>query len=242
MRPLVFVHGFMGGGDQWTLQAPLADDQALICVDLPGFGNNADMAPIRTIEGYAHWVLDDLSLAGIAEFDLLGHSMGGMVVQEMVRLAPERIKRLILYGTGTVGALPGRFETIETSVQRARNEGPEATARRITATWFRDGRQSDAFEACAEIAMKSSLAAILVGLGAMNGWSGQEGLAKISCPTLIIWGDLDRTYPYSQTELLHRSISNSELTIIHDCAHVVHLEQPERFNRTLTEFLQDDER
>ena len=67
--------------------------------------------------------------------------MGGMIVQEMVRLDhAERINKLILYGTGAIGMLPGRFETIKESKQRARKDGLEATARRIAATWFAEGQ------------------------------------------------------------------------------------------------------
>ena len=57
MRPLVLVHGFMGGSDQWVMQAPLTEGRELIAVDLPGFGKNAHMPPIKTIRGVAEWVL-----------------------------------------------------------------------------------------------------------------------------------------------------------------------------------------
>ena len=52
MTPLVFVHGFMGGSDQWALQAPLAQSREMICVDLPGFGKNAHLQPIDRIDGF----------------------------------------------------------------------------------------------------------------------------------------------------------------------------------------------
>ncbi|MDU8946229.1 alpha/beta fold hydrolase [Ovoidimarina sediminis] len=237
MTPLVLVHGFMGGSAQWALQAPLGKERDLIAVDLPGFGANADLAPLPGIAGNAAWVLEEVAHRGIGQFDLLGHSMGGMIVQEMARQAPERIKRLILYGTGAVGVLPGRFETIETSMERARADGPSATARRIAATWFLKREAAAEYPACAAIAEKSGLPAILAGLGAMQGWSGEDHLPSIGAKTLIVWGDRDRTYPWSQTERLWRTIPDASLAVVPGCAHAVHMEWPELFNMAVGGFL-----
>ena len=214
MTPLVFVHGFLGGGDQWAPQAPLKSGRPAICLDLPGFGRNADAAPISSIAGFADWALSELTRLGIPQFDLLGHSMGGMIVQEMVRQAPDRVARLILYGTGSIGVLPGRFEPIETSMARARTDGPQATARRIAATWFLKRAEDPEYPACAAIAEQAGLGAILAGLEAMRDWSGAHHLAAIRQPTLILGGDRDRTYPWSQTERLWHTIPESRLAVL----------------------------
>lgn len=76
MTPLVLVHGFMGGSGQWHLQATLESARPVIRVDLPGFGRNAQMPPIGSIEGFASWILRKLHEQGCDRFDLLGHSMG----------------------------------------------------------------------------------------------------------------------------------------------------------------------
>lgn len=234
MTPLVFVHGFMGGSDQWAAQKPLGAGRDLVCVDLPGFGKNAHLTAIDSITGFAEWVLAEVE---DPQFDLLGHSMGGMIVQEMVRLAPERVTRLILYGTGALGVLPGRFEPIETSMKRAEEDGAKATARRISATWFLDRENAEAYPACAAIAENSTLPAILAGLEAMRGWTGLDHLSKIQAPTLIVWGDEDRTYPWSQTEHLWRNIPNCNLAVVPKSAHAVHMEHPELFNQLIGDFL-----
>ena len=237
MKPLVLVHGFMGGSEQWALQAPLGKDRNLICVDLPGFGKNAHLEPIRSIAGYAEWVLAELDRLMVRRFDLLGHSMGGMVVQEMIRQAPERAGKLVLCGTGPLGVLPGRFEPIETTMERVRIDGANSTARRIAATWFLDNEAAPEYPACAAIAEQSGLSAILAGLDAMPGWSGVDHLPQIAAETLIVWGCGDRTYPWSQTEALWRAIPNSQLAVLPDCAHAVHMERPSLFNQIVGEFL-----
>ncbi len=236
MTPVVFVHGFLGGSRQWQSQAAGLAEFDVITLDLPGFGKNADLDALDSIADYADWVLDELRTRNVERFHLIGHSMGGMVAQEMVARAPERIDRLVLYGTGATGVLPGRFETISTSKQRARADGPRATARRIAATWFLKQEQAKAFENCAKIAEKCSLKAILTGLDAMQDWNGTDGLEAITASTLVIWGDQDRTYPWCQTEQLWRSIRGASLSVIPGCAHAAHLEKPGLFNTLLGDF------
>ena len=238
MTPVVLVHGFLGGSRQWhALRAALGSDFDAIAVDLPGFGENAELRAPGSIAEFAGWVLEELSARNVERFHLVGHSMGGMIVQEMVARAPERVDRLVLYGTGAIGALPGRFETIDTSKCRARADGARATARRIAATWFLEQEGAAAYQECATIAEHSSLQAIVAGLDAMQGWSGTEQLGDIRAKTLVIWGDRDQTYPWSQTEYLWRSIKGASLAVIPDCAHAAHLEKPELFNWVLGDFL-----
>lgn len=237
MRPLVLVHGFLGGSAQWAPQAPLGQARQFVAVDLPGFGQKAQIAPLGSVAEMADWVLGNLAERGIRRFDLLGHSMGGMIVQQMAACAPERVERLVLYATGALGVLPGRFEPIETSMARAREDGAGPTARRIAATWFREGAAAQAYPACAAIAERASLAAILAGLEAMRDWSGEAGLARITAPTLVLWGDRDRTYAWSQTERLWCGIPDSSLAVVPNAAHAVHMERPSLFNMLLDEYM-----
>ncbi|MEP4194025.1 MAG: alpha/beta hydrolase [Aliishimia sp.] len=237
MIPVVFVHGFMGGSAQWADQEGAFGDGHIIAVDLPGYGANAHLDALQTIEGYAYWVLENLTARGVDRFHLIGHSMGGMIAQVMAAKSPDRVARLVLYGTGAIGVLPGRFETIDTSKKRAVADGPSVTARRISATWFLALEKAEGFESCAQIAERSSMQAILAGLEAMSLWTGSAYLPKLLSPTLVLWGDNDRTYSWDQTEQLWRSIRQSNLAVIPNCAHALHLEKPDMFNRVVRDFL-----
>ncbi|MEM9579425.1 MAG: alpha/beta fold hydrolase [Pseudomonadota bacterium] len=237
MTPVVFVHGFMGGSRQWAGQQGAFNGADVVALDLPGFGQNAHLEALGSIESYADWVLDALSARGIERFYLVGHSMGGMVAQEMAARSAGRIARLVLYGTGAQGVLPGRFETIQTSKERAQADGAVATARRIAATWFLERENADAYEGCAQIAERSGMQAILSGLDAMNQWDGSAHLAGLTIKTLIIWGDQDRTYSWRQTEQLWQSISQSSLAVLPDCAHAPHLEKTALFNAIASDFI-----
>ena len=241
MQHLVFVHGFLGGSPQWQCQVEaFADHFDVITPDLPGFGLNNEREAPESINGFAHYVLDELTRQGIENFHLVGHSMGGMIVQEMAALAPERIDKLVLYGTGPIGNMPGRFETIEESRQRMRKEGVDVTGPRIAATWFLHGEAGRDYRVCADLTLKATLQAALAGLTAMEGWSGEAALSQFSMPTLVLWGDGDRAYRWPQPEKLWHEIPNAELAVIPGCSHAVHLEKPHLFNATLKDFLLPD--
>jgi pimeloyl-ACP methyl ester carboxylesterase len=211
----------------------------VIAPDLPGFGESSQLSAPETIRGLAINVLSQLDKLGVHRFHLVGHSMGGMVAQEMVALVPERVERLVLYGTGPVGLMPGRFETIDDSRKGLREQGVEVSGRRIAATWFMQGESGQGYELSAELADQTSMQAALAGLAAMETWSGVKALAKIRSPTLVLWGDGDRAYLWPQPEQLWREIAGAQLAVIPGCAHAVHLEKPQLFNAVLQDFLNE---
>lgn len=238
MIPLVMVHGFLGGSAQWEAQTKaLVDHFEIITLDLPGFGLNSDLPAISEIGGFAEWVIAKLHDRNVSRFNLLGHSMGGMIAQEIASRVPDQIEKLILYATGAVGVLPGRFETIAESKARANTDGARATARRIAASWFLHGTASPAFDGCAAIAECAGVDAILAGLDAMEAWSGEAALAHLDCETLLLWGDRDRTYPWPQIEKLWKTIPKTSLSVFPNSAHAVHLEHPRQFNNVLQNYL-----
>jgi pimeloyl-ACP methyl ester carboxylesterase len=238
MDNLVFVHGFLGGGAQWAEQVTSFSSKfKVVTPDLPGFGSKHGMAAPDRVQHFADAVLAELDGIGVSRFHLVGHSMGGMIVQEMVAIAPERVDNLVLYGTGPVGLLPGRFESIEVSKRRASEEGVEATSARIATTWFVEGKKANGYQLCAGLGANVLLQTVLAGLSAMESWSGQATLSDIKSRALILCGDGDRTYPWSQTESLWNGISNAGLAVVPASAHMVHLEKPEIFNALLMDFL-----
>lgn len=235
---LVLVHGYLGASAVWEEQiARFTSTHDVICPDLAGFGESAHLTAPDRIEGHAQSVLDLLSDLQIEKFDLLGHSMGGMIVQAMVKLAPHRIRKLVLYGTGPLGVLPGRFETIATSRARLLSDGVAATARRIAATWFLQGEQAEAFALCSTLGQQTSQQAALASLNAWENWDGRGNLAHIACPTLVLWGGHDKSYAWSQPEALWRGIAGADLAVVPNAAHNVHLEKPLIFNEILADFL-----
>ena len=71
----------------------------------------------------------------------------------------------------------------------------------------------------------------------MKNWNGFDNLKNIKSQTLIIWGDKDVSYNFEQVDTLNKNISNSKLEVFKDCCHNVHLEEPQKFNETVKNFL-----
>ncbi|MEM9852085.1 MAG: alpha/beta fold hydrolase [Pseudomonadota bacterium] len=237
MTPLVLVHGFLGGAAHWTDLAVALHPRPVVALDLPGFGAAARQAPLPSIAAYGRWVIETLAARGIERYGLLGHSMGGMIAQEIARQDAPRVERLVLYGTGPDGVLPGRFETIAESKRRAQVDGPGPTARRIAATWLLQREEAALYGQVAAVAELAGLGAILAGLDAMAAWSGGDALSDVACPTLVLWGDQDRTYGWSQTATLWRGINGAQLCVVPQAAHLVHLDAPDVFVPVLRSFL-----
>lgn len=235
---LVLVHGYLGASLMWANQIErFGHCRDVICPDLAGFGASAGLVAPSSIEGHARNVLALLDRLGIDTFELLGHSMGGMIVQEMVRLAPDRVSKLVLYGTGPQGVLPGRFETIAQSRARLLQDGLAKTASRIAATWFLHGKAADAFAMCNSLGQQASVQAANASLDAWETWDGRAALASIRCPTLVLWGSHDRSYDWSQPEALWRGIPGADLAVVSGAAHNVHLEKTQIFNALVADFL-----
>lgn len=234
---LVLVHGYLGGAAQWEAEiARYSANYDVIAPDLPGFGAAADRPGCDRIEGFAQAVIDLLDQLGVDRFILLGHSMGGMIAQEMAAHNAARVIRLVLYGTGPLGAMPDRFEPIDVSRQRLLEEGVAKTAQRIGATWFCTGEDAPGFPAIRDIGAQASVQAAGAALNAMAQWDGRPALNKLTMPTLVVWGDSDRSYRWQQVESLWRNLANGELAVIPGAAHAAHLEKPKLFHLILDGF------
>ena len=236
--PLVLVHGFLGSSEMWRPQINFfKENYRVIAPALPGFGSSNAINSCNSIECMAESIIDLLKKKKIKKFNLLGHSMGGMVVQEIAKIMGENIVKLICYGTGPIGNIPGRFETIDQSREKLKINGLKDTAHRIAKTWFMEEDKSKYFYLCEEAGKQTSLEAADNGLVAMKNWDGVKNLKNIKNETLIIWGDQDKAYNFNQVETLKENITNSDLRIIDGCSHNVHLEKPDEFNTIVSEFL-----
>ena len=234
---LVLVHGYLGSGAQWERQVPVFSQHfRVVCLDLPGYGPNCEMQSPDTIGGYAEYILSELDKQQIGSFHILGHSMGGMIAQEIVHRAPERVKMLVLYGTAAVGHIPGRFETMQESQELLLRHGVLNNARRISAKWFVNGVASQGYESCAHVASQTSLQAATAGLHAMQAWTGRDFLGSISCKTMLLWGEHDKTYLRPLQDEMCQAIPGATLHVVVDCCHVVHLEQTHLFNSVVLDF------
>ena len=236
--PLVLVHGFLGSSKMWKPQIDFFKYHfRVITPDLPGFGRSNKAKSHNSIQSIANLLLDCLEEKKIDKFHLLGHSMGGMIVQEMAKKSGGKISKLVCYSTGPRGEMPGRFETVDQSRENIKKNGLEVTAKNIAQTWFVLGEKAKYFDLCLEAGKQTSIEAADNALIAIKNWHGVKNLQDIKNNTLIIWGDKDKSYNLGQVQTLEKNISDSNLVIFKGCAHNVHLEQPDQFNHTIKNFL-----
>ena len=236
--PLVLVHGFLGSSEMWGPQINFFKNNfRVITPDLPGFGKSHKLKPCNSIQSLANLLLESLQNKKINKFHLLGHSMGGMIVQEMAKKKGNKILKLVCYSTGPRGEMPGRFETVDQSRENLKNKGLETVARNIAKTWFIKKEDAKYFEMCIEAGKQTSIEAADNALTAFKNWNGVDTLKNIKNETLIVWGDQDKSYNIKEIEILKKNILNSSLVIFKECAHNVHLEKVEEFNNKINEFL-----
>lgn len=235
---LVLVHGFLGGTGYWRpQQTALRHALDVIAVDLPGFGASARIPAPESLSGYADTVFALMDHLHIERFALLGFSMGGMIAQQAVLDRPERITKLILYGSSSTGELPHRFESWSDSAARMREEGVETTADRTVGTWFVDGEADPYHAICREACRGADEDACQTVMHAIQGWSARERLGEMTLPTLVLVGDQDRSTRVSDSLPLWEGIPGSQLCVLPGCAHGAHMEKPDLFNRIIADFM-----
>ena len=237
--PLVLVHGYLGSSEMWNLQKDfLSKYFRIIAPALPGFGESYNIKSVDSINEMAKRIFHILDEKNIKDFHLMGHSMGGMIVQEMIKISEQRINKLICFATGSIGNIPGRFESLDKSIERLKKEGIKETVKRIPPKWFVEGSKAKYYYFCENAVKNVSEETSRNALNAMRNWNGYNNLKNIKNETLIIWGDKDVSYNFEQVDTLYKNISNSKLEVFKGCCHNVHLEQPQKFNETVKKFLE----
>jgi len=93
------------------------------------------------------------------------------------------------------------------------------------------------FDICIDAGKQTSMETADNSLIAIKNWNGVDALKNIKNETLIVWGDQDKSYNLEQIQTLESNIENSKLIIFKNCAHNIHLEQPDQFNKTIKDFL-----
>ena len=236
--PFVFVHGYLGSSEMWCFQKNYFSKYCrVIAPALPGFGESHSAKSLNSINDMAKNIIEILNQKKIDRFNLIGHSMGGMIVQEITKIIGERVNKLICFATGSIGDIPGRFETMDETREKLKKEGTKISFSRVPPKWFVKGNKDKNYFLCESAVINVSLETADNALLAMKNWSGIDNLKNIKNETLIIWGDKDISYNFDQVDTLKKNIKNSRLEIFKGCCHNVHLEQPDKFNILIKNFL-----
>jgi len=227
---LVFLHGAGGDHTIWTRQFEYFKGKAGVYVpELPGHGRSEELEPASIAE-YGEVIKDFVDALALAPVTLIGHSMGGAITQYMALRYPDRLKSIVLVGTGArlrvtpeiLDRIEGHFrEVVSTICNYA--FGPETPRELVIQVQEQMERNSPAvlhrdFRACHQ-------------------FDSMEEVSRITLPTLILCGKEDLLTPPKYSQYLHQRISSSVLKFIDGVGHMPMLEKPEVFNRELEAFL-----
>ena len=247
-RPaVVFLHGFMGSGDDWREVAErLSPDVWSVLVDLPGHGASTGLPEAAyTMAGAAKAVVDLLGHLDVQRCTLVGYSMGGRLALYLALHHPAYWQRLVLES-----ASPGLAEGAE---QAARRCVDEARALRLEtgdfdaflADWYRQplfatlARRPQLAEQTLLRRRQNQapeLARSLRGIGTGQQPSLWERLESLPVSTLAVVGALDGKYVETAERMALRT-SNLRVAVIPDVGHNVHLEHPIAYADLLRDFL-----
>ena len=228
-QPIIFIHGAGGSSATWIMQLRgLSDAFNVIAVDLNGHGKSKDRFEKDVTKSY----LDDINSV-ITKYNqsiLVGHSMGGMLTQLYALNNPEKLRGIVLVGTGAkLKVLPSIFDLLKNNF--------DGYIDLVGGFMFHKGASPELVEA-SEIEMRKCKPDIISrDFTACDMFDIMDVVSKISVPTLIIVGQYDSMTPVKYSEYLHRSINHSTLKIIENAGHAVMLEQPGVLNKTIRNWI-----
>lgn len=242
-QPLVLLPGFATDLASWIFQREeLARRHRLLLLDPRGVGRSPGPPFPTTTRAMAEEVLKVMDAAGLSQADVLGHSLGGAVAQELALLAPERVRRLLLVSTFALGsALPA--ELLRSWRQALRPIDEAAMTTRILPWLYSDAylRVPNRIKSIVGFLRANrfppSDEGLAAQISAVEAHDTRDRLAEISAPTLVVVGQLDRVTPPRMAQEVSRTIPGARYLEIPEAGHVLMIERPEAFTKAVLDFL-----
>lgn len=248
--PLFFVQHFRGGLDHWDplMTDGLAAGREVILYNGRGIASSSG-APRNRIEDMADDIALVIGALGLSQVDLLGFSIGGFQVQEVVLRHPQLVRKLILLGTGLRGGDPKMEPRV---LEVAPNPVPtaddflylffgrsEAAKQAGLAFWERRHRRADQDPPSSMAVAQAQAEAHAVYLQPLPGTNPYAFLNAITQPTLVLNGVDDIMIPTINSWHLSQNIPNALLLIYPDAGHGAQFQYPERFLQHAIQFLEE---
>ena len=230
-RPtLVMIHGAGGTSQAWQGQIhPLKDSVNTLALDLPGHGKTAGQSKNR-LDEYAHWLGEILDVLFQEPVFLMGHSMGGAIVQETAVLFPKLLKGIILVGTGP------RLQVAPMFLEGFLNKFEETVDTVINYGYTSGADQSMLMES-AKLMKEAGPNVVYNDFVACNQFDRRKDLENINLPCLVICGEKDKLTPPALSRTLQEYIRSSVLKILPDMGHFAMIENYKAFNQCIRNFV-----
>lgn len=245
-HPLLLIHGGLGDLRMWDDQVPLfAERCRVIRYDTRGIGRTETDDVEFSNHADAAAVLDHL---GADSAYVVGQSRGGMIALDLAIDRPDRVDALVSVAGGVGGYEAELPESVEAppwgEMERIwEAKDWEALAELETKVWVDGwGQPPDRVDA----ALRQKVHGwILAAMKAEKPWGkpqpltppAAERLGDVVIPTLVLIGQADEPASVLAERHLASSVAGAKVVEFPNVAHMIHLEQPERFNELVLEFL-----
>ena len=243
-RPVVLIHGYPFNRSLWNEQvAALSNSYRVIVPDLRGFGETDASAGTATMSQMAQDAARLLDHLEIPRAAIGGLSMGGYVTLAFYKQFPSRVRALVLADTRAQADTEEGKQTRAQQAEKALAEGMAGIADAMLPKLLTPETVSKRPEIVKRVRDMMLKTKPQGAAAALHGMAQREDptalLANISVPALILVGAEDAITPVVDSEKMNRAIAGSRLVVLENAGHVSNLEQTERFNQALLEFLRE---
>ena len=231
---ILLMHGSGLTHIVWSLHEQFYASQGfnILSVDLPGHGNSEGPS-LKSVEEISDWVKSLMNVLDIKKIIIVGHSQGCLVGIDFASRYPNLINDLVLVAGSY--KMPVNQDLIDYA------EAGDEKAILLMMKWGYEGSKAFIGGNPVKKIINSSREireVLAVDLNACNNYkSGKESLEKINCPTLCIFGDLDKMVPLEVGNKMASMIKNSEKKIINNCGHMIIFEKAFEMRKIVKEFL-----
>jgi pimeloyl-ACP methyl ester carboxylesterase len=246
-KPVILLHGWNSSSKQWlhNLKA-LAPRFRAIAPDLPGFGDSeeSELFPY-TLDDMASFLEELRQALFLPSFCLVGHSMGGCISLRYSTLYGDNLDKLVLVSTptrtssmGLRARLPG-VEGVLSMTYRLRSENVLKWMF-YRGLYMPEEQDLDFVHANIKAASRISKHVLLETTRMVRRISLEEDLRSVGVPTLVVFGDRDRSVSTAEVERQRSMLPKSYIAVITASDHSPPYERPDMFNRLVLDFLVDD--
>lgn len=234
-KPVVFLHGVMG--QEWNgMLDKLAETRTVYAPAHPGSIEADDLKDLHSFWELILYYDDLFAGLGLEQFDLIGHSFGGMVAAEYAATFPTKIGKLVLIDAMGLWSDDHPVEDHLLASEETRrglfyhDQDHPQVVERLTDPADPDAAR-DAF-----IARFLALASSSHFIHPIPERGLNKRLRRITAPTLLLWGGEDRLTPPAYAQDFHSAIERSRIALIVNAGHVPFVEQQEAVSKELAEF------
>lgn len=240
--PLIFLHGIGGAARAWRHQLATFNDRFhAIAWDMPGYGGSVPLASV-SIAALADALQQFIEQLGATKPVLVGHSIGGMIVQKWLVQFPQLARAVVLAQTSPAfGKTDGDWQKSFIAARLGpldRGKTMKSLAPSLVKELVGDDPDPEGLELARECMASVPEASYRAMMLALIGFDQRGSLKDISVPTLLLSGSKDNNAPAPMMAKTAAYIPSADYVELAGVGHLANLERPEAFDAALSRFLE----